>query len=108
MTATTIEAPPRRNREQQLTALRKANETRSMRAALKGHLKERRVKPAALILDPPPYARTMKVYDLLVALPKWGEVKANRLLNRQRISASKTIGGLSQRQRTALVSELVG
>ena len=43
---------------------------------------------------------------MLLAVPKYGRVKANRILNQCRISPSKTIGGLSERQRTELVSLL--
>ena len=44
--------------------------------------------------------------DMLLAVPKYGRVKTNRILNQCRISPSKTIGGLSERQRTELVSLL--
>ena len=44
--------------------------------------------------------------DLLLAVPKYGRVKVNRILTHCRISPSKTIGGLSERQRNELVSYL--
>ena len=40
---------------------------------------------------------------MLLAVPKYGRVKVNKVLMQCRISPSKTIGGLSQRQRTELV-----
>ena len=43
---------------------------------------------------------------MLLAVPKYGRVKVNKVLVQCRISPSKTIGGLSQRQRTELVSML--
>ena len=43
---------------------------------------------------------------MLLAVPKYGRVKANKVLQTCRISPSKTIGGLSDRQRTELVSLL--
>jgi hypothetical protein len=46
------------------------------------------------------------VFDMLLAVPKYGRVKVNKVLQQCRISPSKTIGGLSQRQRTELVSML--
>jgi hypothetical protein len=46
------------------------------------------------------------VFDMLLAVPKYGRVKVNKVLVQCRISPSKTIGGLSQRQRTELVSML--
>ena len=58
--------------------------------ALRGKLLARDVEPA---LD-------------LLAVPKYGRVKVNRILTHCRISPSKTIGGLSERQRNELVSYL--
>ena len=39
-----------------------------------------------------------------MAVPKFGRVKAARLLNQCRISQSKTVGGLSDRQRGELIA----
>jgi hypothetical protein len=57
-------------------------------------------------MDPPEYVETAKVFDMLLAVPKYGRVKVNKVLTQCRISPSKTIGGLSQRQRDELVSLL--
>jgi hypothetical protein len=89
-----------------MDALRRANEIRTRRAELKRQLKSGRVQIHGLLLDPPEYLQTAKVFDLLLAVPKYGRVKVNRILTQCRISPSKTIGGLSQRQRTELVSYL--
>ncbi len=97
---------PERSLTQRMDALRRANEIRTRRARLKRDLKAGRVKIHALLLDPPEYLQTAKVFDLLVAVPKYGRVKANRILTHCRISPSKTIGGLSERQRNELVSYL--
>ena len=59
-----------------------------------------------LLLDPPDYVETAKVFDMLLAVPKYGRVKVNKILVGCRISTSKTIGGLSERQRSELVSLL--
>ncbi|HEY8409429.1 MAG TPA: hypothetical protein VIK66_15735, partial [Gaiellaceae bacterium] len=53
--------------------------------------------------DPPEYVETAKVIDILMAVPKFGRVKAARFLNTCRISQSKTVGGLSDRQRAELI-----
>jgi hypothetical protein len=50
-------------------------------------------------------AVTATVADLLLALPMYGPVKVNKLLSRCRIAPAKTIGGLSPRQRAALLAE---
>ena len=73
---------------------------------LKKDLKASRASIHAILLDPPEYVLTAKVFDMLLAVPKYGRVKTNRILNQCRISPSKTIGGLSERQRTELVSLL--
>ncbi len=59
-----------------------------------------------LLLDPPDYVQTAKVFDLLLAVPKYGRVKVNKILSQCRISPSKTLGGLSERQRGELVALL--
>ena len=58
------------------------------------------------ILTQRPVPARSRVFDLLLAVPKYGRVKVNRILTQCRISPSKTIGGLSERQRTELVSML--
>ena len=55
---------------------------------------------------PPDYLQTAKVFDLLLAVPKYGRVKVNKVLSQCRISPSKTLGGLSERQRGELVTLL--
>ena len=55
-------------------------------------------------MAPPDYLETAKVFDLLLAVPKYGRVKVNKILSQCRISPSKTIGGLSERQRRELVA----
>ena len=52
-----------------------------------------------ILSNPPEYVATAKVFDILMAVPKFGRVKAARFLNQCRISQSKTVGGLSERQR---------
>ncbi len=99
-------AAPERSLTQRMEALRRANEIRTRRAELKRQLKAGRTQIHGLLLDPPEYLQTAKVSDLLLAVPKYGRVKVNRILTQCRISPSKTIGGLSQRQRTELVSYL--
>ncbi len=99
-------AAPERSLVQRMEALQRANEIRTRRAQLKRELKAGRTQIQPLLLDPPEYLQTAKVFDLLLAVPKYGRVKVNRILTQCRISPSKTIGGLSLRQRTELVSYL--
>ncbi len=86
-----------------MDALKRANDIRVQRAQLKKDLKAGRVQVEAILIDPPEYVETAKVFDMLMAVPKFGRVKAARFLNQCRISQSKTVGGLSERQRTELI-----
>jgi hypothetical protein len=97
---------PERSLNQRMDALQRANEIRTRRAQLKRDLKGGRVSIHTLLLDPPEFLETAKVFDMLLAVPKYGRVKANKVLGTCRISPSKTIGGLSERQRNELVSLL--
>jgi hypothetical protein len=95
-----------RSRDQKMDALALANEIRGKRASLKRELKAGRVKVHSQIAAPPEWLATAKVIDLLLAVPKIGRVKANKALVQCRISPSKTVGGLSDRQRRELVDLL--
>ncbi len=57
-----------------------------------------------ILREPPEFVSTAKVFDMLMAVPKFGRVKAQRMLNQCRISQSKTVGGLSDRQRQELIA----
>jgi hypothetical protein len=94
---------PLRSLDQRMEALKRANDIRVRRAKLKKDLKDGRVGIESILLEPPEYVSTAKVFDMLMAVPKFGRVKAARLLNQCRISQSKTVGGLSERQRTELI-----
>jgi hypothetical protein len=105
-TTTKATAAPERSLVQRMDALQRANEIRTRRAQLKRDLKGGRVSIHTLLTDPPAWVETAKVFDMLLAVPKYGRVKVNKILANCRISPSKTIGGLSERQRNELVSLL--
>jgi hypothetical protein len=94
---------PSRSLDQRMEALRRANDIRVRRAQLKKDLKLGRVKLEDILRDPPDFVSTAKVLDMLMAVPKLGQVKARRYLTLCRISESKTVGGLSDRQRAELI-----
>jgi hypothetical protein len=94
---------PTRSLDQRMDALQRANDIRVKRAQLKRDLKAGRVQVEDILADPPEYVSTAKVFDMLLAVPKFGRVKAGRFLNQCRISQSKTVAGLSERQRQELV-----
>jgi hypothetical protein len=94
---------PLRSLDQRMEALKRANEIRVRRAQLKKELKDGSARIEDVLRAPPDYVSTAKVFDMLMAVPKFGRVKAARFLNMCRISQSKTVGGLSDRQRTELI-----
>jgi hypothetical protein len=94
---------PVRSLDQRMEALKRANDIRVRRAKLKKDLKDGCVRIEDVLVSPPDYVGTAKVFDILMAVPKFGRVKAARFLNQCRISQSKTVGGLSERQRAELI-----
>ena len=100
----TLVQSPVRSLDQRLAALERANQVRSRRAQMKTTL-----TPAVareLLVEPPWWLMSMKVTAFLTAMPKHGPVRARRLLLECRISDSKTVGGVSGRQRDVLAAEL--
>ena len=67
---------PLRSLDQRMDALRRANEIRVRRAQLKKDLKAGTVKIEDVLSRPPQYVETAKVIDILMAVPKFGRVKA--------------------------------
>ena len=94
------------SRQQRLGSLLRANHVRQARAQLKQDLTAGRVGLVEVLTQPPPYAQTAMVRDLLLAVPGIGPAKADRALTRCGIAHAKTVTGLSNRQRVALVEHL--
>src|SRR5262245_60861138 len=89
---------PDRSPSQRMDALRLANAIRTERAALKRDLKAGRARIEQVLDDPPEFLHTAKVSDIMLAVPRYGRVKVAKVLQRCRISPSKTVAGLSERQ----------
>lgn len=94
---------PVRTQDQRMEALERANEIRTYRANLKRDIKAGRANVVDLLIDPPQKIETMGVFDLLMAIPKLGRTKVDKLFRQCRISSSKTVGGLSERQSQELI-----
>jgi hypothetical protein len=97
---------PARSSEQRRRGLEQANEIRSARATLKKQLAAGTIELAPILTQPPAWLKTARVRNLLLAVPKIGTVKANRLLTQCGIAHSKTLGGLTDRQRRELIGFL--
>src|SRR5688500_19816775 len=82
---------PERSLTQRMDALQRANEIRTGRATLKRDLKAGRQQIHGLLLDPPEYLLTAKVFDRLLAGRRYGRGTRDRGLTHCRISPSKTM-----------------
>lgn len=104
--------PPDRSLTQRLNALERAQEVRIFRARLKDKIRDADPKETGIaeaawqIADPHPLVQSMKIQALLLAVPKIGRQKAGRILLVCGISPTKTLGGLTDRQRLELVCQL--
>src|SRR5450759_1372776 len=95
---------PERSLDQRMDALGRANQVRTRRAALNADLKRGDASIRDVFVSSLDFLLIAKVVYLLMAAPKFGRVKSARIMEQCRISASKTIGGLSERQRAELLS----
>lgn len=99
-------ALPDRTLAQRLQALGEANRIRVKRAQLKRDLKSGQQSIYDILMDPPEWVKTMKVYDAVLACPKYGRVKTDKLLRVCKVSPARTLGGLSSRQRTEIALKM--
>jgi hypothetical protein len=97
---------PTRSLDQRLSALQRANEVRVGRSQLKKELAAGTCRIEDLLTETPELAVSAKIYDLLLAVPKFGRVRVSKLLRHCRISEAKTLGGLTERQRAELLASL--
>ncbi|MEO7398592.1 MAG: hypothetical protein ABIW84_08515, partial [Ilumatobacteraceae bacterium] len=84
----------------------RANYIRAFRKELKQDLKTGKVELAQIIADPPQEIQSMKIVDLLLATPKIGDHKVNRLLRTFSFSPALTIGNMTSRQRDMLCRDI--
>lgn len=96
--------------EQRRRALGIANEIRGRRALLKAEVRaceDPEARAAALLAQVPQWALSWRVGQFLEALPKWGPAAVRRrVLRPLRISESRPLGALSERQRAEIAAEL--
>lgn len=92
----TVVRIPTRTHAQRLAALDEANRIRTYRKEIKQRLLAREITILDLRTDPD--MQTAKVLEFLLAEPKIGRVRANRIIQKAQMSASKTFGGMTDRQ----------
>jgi hypothetical protein len=81
---------------------------RAQRAELRRALRYRHTTATAILQETPEFAANMRLERLLLAVPGLGPSSVKWGLRQCRISPSKTVGGLSVRQRDELVKYLRG
>jgi len=87
---------------QHLEALKLANEIRKQRAQLKQKIKEEPSLVIDLMQEPPEYIHTMKVETLLLAVPRFGRGKVDRIIRAARMSWKTQVGDLTAQRRDEL------
>lgn len=89
-----------------MRALQRANEVRVARARLKRLLASGQTSAAEAILGAAAEIEGMTVIDLLISQRGWGHARCRRLLGPVLMSEAKTIGSMTERQRSLLVATL--
>ena len=92
---------------QPLRALERANHLRVARSHLKHRVGDGQVTAGAVVLASPPETATMSLFDLLRCQRMWGVRRASSFLIGSGISEIKTVGSLTDRQRTAIAARLL-
>jgi len=97
-----------RTAPQHMRALEQANRVRLARADLKRQVSDGETQVAEVIRDCPWEAASMKVAELLTSQHRWGRQRCRRFLAASAMPENKTIGTMTERQRSELASRLDG
>ncbi|MBR5328578.1 MAG: integration host factor [Firmicutes bacterium] len=99
-------AVPNLSTEERANALKKAQEMRSQRMALRKELKAGKVTLAEVLKREDEIVTRMKVKYLLESLPNVGKITAASLMEEIGINESRRIQGLGKRQMAMLLEKL--
>jgi hypothetical protein len=91
---------------QHLRALERANEVRLARAELKRKVSSGEISAADVVMTSPWEAESMTISDLLKSQRRWGTTRCRKFVQCVPLSENKTIGSLTDRQRTAVAQML--
>src|SRR5215212_9579859 len=91
---------------QHMQALQRANAVRLARAELKRRVADGDLSAAEVILDSPWEAASMTVSELLTSQRRWGHTRCRKFLQTVPMSEHKTIGSMTNRQRSAVARQL--
>ena len=98
--------PPKKSIGELRAAGQKAIMARRQRAMLKNELKSGKISLLQVLETDDPIVIRMKIWDLLMSLPAFGETKARNLMDKCGISDARRIGGLGGQQKKQLLKEL--
>lgn len=90
-----------------MAALRLANEVRGRRKELKADLRAGQVLLADVLFSEAPYLQTMRVREILLAVPRLGKKKADRALATCQITHTAPLRRISPKTRELLLEALV-
>ena len=93
---------------QHMRALEQANRVRLARAELKRQVAQGELTAAEVVQNCPWEADSMSIADLLMSQHRWGRIRCHRFLGSMRISETKTIGSMTERQRREMSGRLNG
>lgn len=101
-----MSTPPQLSNEQRREALLLAAESRKVRAAFKNKIKlgEKSWKDAFSSVDPS--IKKMRVKELLISMPGFGEIRAINVMERAGISPTRRVQGVGKSQYEALLKIL--
>jgi len=89
-----------------MRALRRANEVRLARAALKQLIATGQISVIEAIVGESPEIERMAVIELLLSQPGWGYARSRGLLMAVPLPEAKTVGAMTARQRGLLAALL--
>lgn len=89
-----------------MQALARANHIRLGRAAIKREIRARKLDISKVVERPPEELETMTVSALLRSQRRWGVTRTRKFLSRLALGEHRTLGQLTQRQRTLLAIAL--
>jgi hypothetical protein len=91
---------------QHVRALERANQVRSARATVKRRIASGDLTAAEVILSHRWEIDTMPITEILTSQRQWGSGRCHEFLRGLPMRESKTIGSMTERQRTALAALL--
>ncbi len=98
--------PPELSNEERRAALEKAAQSRKTRALFKLEVKQRKRNWVEAFTHQDDAIRKMRVKELLLSLPGFGEIRALNVMDRAGISLTRRVQGVGKSQYEALLKIL--